>query len=229
MTKSFSRLLFFAALSGAARAPAWALPKHPPLPPERPFLLGETPPAVAAATQKADARDAVAPKAAAPTAMGKSDPAGFDLAKKAGLAALTREYALRNGVPLALLHRVIMRESRYHPRLINHHFYGLMQVEPATARSMGFRGSPRKLLDAETNLKFATPYLANAWRLSGGDMNRAVRLYASGYYYTAKHRHMLAVMRTAYSPDLTPPPPKPAAPPPPPKPKNPLESVFGAL
>jgi soluble lytic murein transglycosylase-like protein len=228
MTKSLARLLFFTALSGAAGAPAWALPKHPPLPPERPFLLGG-PPSAAAAAQKADARKAGAPNMSASVSMRDKDPPGFDLAEKTGLADLARKYALRNGVPLALLHRVIMRESRYCPRLVNHHFYGLMQVAPATARSMGFHGAPKKLLDAETNLKFATPYLANAWRLSGGDMNRAVRLYASGYYYTARNRHMLAMMRTASSPDLTPPPPKPAAPPPPPKPKNPLAGVFGAL
>jgi soluble lytic murein transglycosylase-like protein len=110
-------------------------------------------------------------------------------------------------VPLALLHRIIMRESRYRPHLVHRSFYGLMQITPITARGMGFRGAPRGLLDAETNLAYATPYLANAWILSDGDADRAVRYYSSGYYYTAKKRHMLDRMRTASSPPVTPPEP----------------------
>jgi soluble lytic murein transglycosylase-like protein len=131
---------------------------------------------------------------------------GFDLAEKAGLAEVTRDYARRHGVPLALLHRVIMRESKYCPRLVHRSYYGLMQITPATARSMGYKGSPQGLLDARTNLAYATPYLANAWALADGDMDKAVRLYASGYYYTAKSKKMLGQMRHAESPpaDLRP-------------------------
>jgi soluble lytic murein transglycosylase-like protein len=127
---------------------------------------------------------------------------GFDLAERAGLADMTRDYARRHGVPLALLHRIIMRESRYCPRLVHRSYYGLMQITPATARSMGYHGSPNGLLDAKTNLHYATPYLANAWALADGDMDRAVRLYASGYYYTAKNRKMLGQMRAADSPPV---------------------------
>jgi soluble lytic murein transglycosylase-like protein len=127
---------------------------------------------------------------------------GFDLAERAGLAEMTREYARRHGVPLALLHRIIMRESRYCPHLVNRSYYGLMQITPATARSMGYHGSPQGLLDAKTNLHYATPYLANAWALADGDMDRAVRLYASGYYYTAKSKNMLKQMRAADSPPV---------------------------
>src|SRR5208283_54393 len=75
--------------------------------------------------------------------------AGFALAEEAGLAELTREYAHRHGVPLALLHRIIMRESRYHPHLVNRSYYGLMQITQATARSMGYHGAPNGLLDAK--------------------------------------------------------------------------------
>ena len=127
---------------------------------------------------------------------------GFDLAERAGLADMTREYARRHGVPLALLHRIIMRESRYCPHLVNHTYYGLMQITPATARSMGYKGSPQGLLDAKTNLAYATPYLANAWALADGSMDRAVQLYASGYYYTAKAKKMLNQMRVADSPPV---------------------------
>lgn len=158
------------------------------------------------------------------------DVPGFDIAERAGLAEITRKYAEKNGVPLALVHRVIMRESKYCPRLVGRgKYYGLMQITPATARSMGYHGSAKGLLNPETNLAYATPYLANAWALADGDMDRAVRLYAAGYYNTAKTKHMLGEMRDAHSPAV-----KPAEtvaiatpPPPPPQPANVFEAMFG--
>jgi soluble lytic murein transglycosylase-like protein len=154
---------------------------------------------------------------------------GFAIAEKAGLADMTRKYARQHGIPLALLHRIIMRESKYCPRLVNRSYYGLMQITPATARSMGYHGAPRGLLDPETNLAYAAPYLANAWALADGDMDRAVRLYASGYYYTAKSKHMLSQMRDAKSPPVKPQLQTIAqAPPPPPPPSNVFEAMFGS-
>jgi soluble lytic murein transglycosylase-like protein len=155
--------------------------------------------------------------------------AGFALAEQAGLAELTRQYAHRHGVPLALLHRIIMRESRYHPHLVHRTYYGLMQITPATARSMGYQGAPSGLLDAKTNLHYATPYLANAWALADGNLDRAVQLYASGYYYTAKNKHMLSQMRNATSAPVKPEPTSALAlaPTPPSRQKDFFESVFG--
>jgi soluble lytic murein transglycosylase-like protein len=154
--------------------------------------------------------------------------AGFALAEQAGLAELTRQYAHRHGVPLALLHRIIMRESRYHPHLVHRSYYGLMQITPATARSMGYHGAPNGLLDAKTNLHYATPYLANAWALADGNLDRAVQLYASGYYYTAKNKHMLSQMRDANSEPVKPETTSALAlAPPPPRQKDFFESVFG--
>lgn len=155
--------------------------------------------------------------------------AGFAIAEKAGLADMTRKYARQHGIPLTLLHRIIMRESKYCPRLVHRRYYGLMQITPATARSMGYRGSAKGLLDPETNLAYAAPYLANAWALADGDMDRAVRLYAAGYYYTAKSKNMLGQMRDAHSPPVKPPAETlaAAAPPPPPPPSNIFEAMFG--
>ncbi len=65
---------------------------------------------------------------------------------------------------------------------------GLMQIKAATARGVGYSGQPAGLLNAETNLTYAVRYLAGAYRLAGGDHNRAVSYYARGYYYAAKGR-----------------------------------------
>jgi soluble lytic murein transglycosylase-like protein len=105
------------------------------------------------------------------------------------LDALIAQYATANGVPVSLVHRVIIRESRYNPRLIGRgSAMGLMQIKPATARSLGYRGNAAGLLDAETNLTYAVRYLAGAWRLANGSETRAVGYYARGYYYAAKRR-----------------------------------------
>ena len=101
------------------------------------------------------------------------------------------KYAAIHDIPESLLHRVIQRESDYRAGARNGPYYGLMQILPQTARTMGFRGVPRDLLNAETNLMFAGKYLRGAWLLSNGDEAKAVGWYARGYYYEAKRRGML--------------------------------------
>jgi len=113
------------------------------------------------------------------------------------LSAMIERHAQANNVPAALVHRVVRRESNYNPGARNRSYWGLMQIRVDTARSMGYRGDGAGLLSAETNLTYAVPYLANAYRIAGGNMDRAVSLYAGGYYYAAKRRGMLASLRTA--------------------------------
>lgn len=107
------------------------------------------------------------------------------------LRSLINKYADLYEVPRALVHRQIIRESTHRPEARNGPYYGLMQILPATARSMGHRGSPESLLDAETNLKYAVKYLRGAWLLSNGSYDEAVKWYSRGYYYEAKRRGML--------------------------------------
>lgn len=107
------------------------------------------------------------------------------------LRQMIEEAAAENDVPVTLVQRVILRESTHQPEARNGPYYGLMQILPATARSMGFRGEPSDLLDAETNLRYAVRYLRGAWLVSGGDEAEAVRWYARGYYYEAKRLGLL--------------------------------------
>jgi soluble lytic murein transglycosylase-like protein len=109
----------------------------------------------------------------------------------AELRALIKKYAALYDIPESLLHRVIIRESTHNPGARSGPYYGLMQILPATARSMGFKGSDRELLNAETNLKYAGKYLRGAWLLSNGSEATAVKWYSQGYYYEAKRRGML--------------------------------------
>jgi soluble lytic murein transglycosylase-like protein len=118
---------------------------------------------------------------------------------RATLAPLIAQHAKAHGVPEALVHRIIQRESGYNPRAVSRGNFGLMQIRYATAQGMGYRGSPSGLLDANTNLSYAVPYLANAYKVAGGNEDRAVSLYAGGYYYVAKREGMLGQLRTGTS------------------------------
>ena len=104
---------------------------------------------------------------------------------------MVARHAAAEGVPVELVHRVIMRESRYNPRAVSKGNYGMMQIRLQTARSLGYTGTARGLLDPETNLTYAVKYLAGAYRVAGGNQNRAVAYYAGGYYYAAKRQRLL--------------------------------------
>lgn len=107
------------------------------------------------------------------------------------LHRLIAKYADIYDVPDSLVHKVVQRESNYNPAARNGPYYGLMQILPQTAATMGYHGPDAGLLDAETNLKYAVKYLRGAWLLSYGDQDTAVMWYAKGYYYEAKARGML--------------------------------------
>jgi soluble lytic murein transglycosylase-like protein len=119
----------------------------------------------------------LAPKAEpAPTAH------GWDHTLDAHIA----RHAAANGVPIELARRVVKRESGGNPRAVSKGNYGLMQIRLGTAQAMGYRGNAQGLLDAETNMTYAMRYLSGALRAAGGNHDRAVALYARGYYPEAK-------------------------------------------
>ena len=112
------------------------------------------------------------------------------LARDAQYDALVAAHAKANNLPEALVHRVIVRESGYRPHLVSHGNIGLMQIKLGTARSLGYTGTAEGLRDPETNLTWAVKYLAGAYRAANGDHGRAMRYYASGYYYAAKRQRL---------------------------------------
>ena len=112
-------------------------------------------------------------------------------AQRAEYDALVAAQAGANGVPEALVHRVIVRESRYQPRLVGRGgTIGLMQIKLATARSLGYGGDAEGLRDPNTNLTYGVKYLAGAYHAANGDHNRAMHLYARGYYDVAKRQRL---------------------------------------
>ena len=116
---------------------------------------------------------------------------GAALAQARQYDEMVARHAQANGVPVALVHRVIVRESRYNAGLVGRGgTIGLMQIKLATARGLGYTGTAEGLRDPDTNLAYAVKYLAGAYRAANGDHDRAVRYYAGGYYYVAKHQRL---------------------------------------
>lgn len=101
--------------------------------------------------------------------------------------AMVAKHARANHVPAALVHRVIERESKYHPDLVGRGgTIGLMQIKVETARSLGYSGDAKGLRDPDTNLAYGVKYLAGAYRAAEGDHARTMHYYAAGYYGAAK-------------------------------------------
>ncbi|TCR61883.1 transglycosylase-like protein with SLT domain [Bosea sp. BK604] len=106
------------------------------------------------------------------------------LAAPAGSEAIRQiiaRHAAANGVPFSLADAVVRVESRYNPRASNAGNFGLMQIRHQTARGLGYSGGAGGLLDAETNARFGMKYLAQAYRLAGGDTCRTIMKYQSGH------------------------------------------------
>ena len=107
------------------------------------------------------------------------------------MQALIARYAAFLEIPPELLHHVVRVESGYNPAARNGPYWGLMQIHPDTARTMGYRGPAEGLLDAETNLRYAGAYLRGAYIVADGDMEEAYDWYRRGYYYEARDRGLL--------------------------------------
>jgi soluble lytic murein transglycosylase-like protein len=107
------------------------------------------------------------------------------------LDVLIRHHAAIYDLPESLVRRLIKRESNFNPNARNGPYWGLLQIHHRTAKSMGYKGPAKGLLDAATNLQYGLKYLAGAYRVAGGNHDKAIRYYASGYYYAAKRKGLL--------------------------------------
>lgn len=92
--------------------------------------------------------------------------------------AMVTEAAVRHGVPARLAHAVAKAESSYRCNargLAGEQ--GVMQVKPATARSVGVTGN---LFNCRTGIEAGMRYLKQALVLSGGNWCGAATLYNRG-------------------------------------------------
>ena len=76
---------------------------------------------------------------------------------------------MQHNIPYGLADAVVRIESRYNAAARNGPNLGLTQVNFRTAQSLGYTGDASGLFDAETNLRYGIKYLAQAYKLAGGE------------------------------------------------------------
>ncbi|MBW0005720.1 MAG: transglycosylase SLT domain-containing protein [Hyphomicrobiales bacterium] len=132
--------------------------------------------------------DATSPASSLAELEAPSQVGDFQMAHGAAAMARARElrprieqHARANELPVALANAIIRIESNYNPRVVHAGNYGLMQIKLATARAIGFGGSPADLLDPDTNLRYGLKYLGSVYQQSQGDLCLTVMKYQSGH------------------------------------------------
>jgi soluble lytic murein transglycosylase-like protein len=108
-----------------------------------------------------------------------------DLWTRMELGSIASYYAATAGIPDTLVRAVVRVESDWDQSMTGRAGeIGLMQIMPQTAREMGFTEHIDDLYDPETNIRWGVRYLAEAWRLSGGDVCKTVLKYNAGHQAT---------------------------------------------
>ena len=98
-------------------------------------------------------------------------------------ARLIHRAAKKHGVPVKIAKAVVQVESNFNPKARGSAGeVGLMQIKPATARGMGYRGSTKALYNPETNLEWGMKYLAGAHDRANGDVCGTILRYNAGHY-----------------------------------------------
>lgn len=90
-------------------------------------------------------------------------------------------------LPPGLLSAVCFVESSHRPHVVHKDdgrgdSMGVCQVQPATAKDMGYTGAASGLLKPEVNAFYAAKYLRKQLNRYGGDMVKAVAAYNAGTY-----------------------------------------------
>jgi len=104
--------------------------------------------------------------------------------------SLIARHARAQGIPVRLAHAVVRIESNYNSRARGRAGeIGLMQLMPATARGIGYRGQMSNLYNPDTNLYWGMKYLGAAYKKAGGNLCGTIMRYNGGLYAKRLSRH----------------------------------------
>lgn len=104
------------------------------------------------------------------------------LVRQLHYSQLISKYADEYDVPEEIALAVVQIESNFRPTVKGSAGeIGLMQIKPATARLMGYRGPDYGLYDPEINIRYGMKYLAGAHELGGGKICGTILKYNAGH------------------------------------------------
>ncbi|TCD14591.1 lytic transglycosylase domain-containing protein [Oricola cellulosilytica] len=99
--------------------------------------------------------------------------------------SMAEDFARQDGLPAHIAHAVMEIESNFNPNSRGAAGeVGLMQIMPPTAAMLGFSGTLDDLADPKKNIELGVRYLAQAYRLTGGDLCATVMKYRAGHRET---------------------------------------------
>lgn len=132
---------------------------------------------------------------------------------RAAIRAIIERETASTRLPPDIAEAVAFVESRYDSTVVGGvGEIGVMQVRPETAAMLGFRGTTAELAKPDINIHYGVIYLSKAWRLTGGDLCRALMKYRAGHgeeimtarsrIYCNRARNRLVALNSAFaSPD----------------------------
>jgi soluble lytic murein transglycosylase-like protein len=104
------------------------------------------------------------------------------LTGRAALLPLIAKHARANAIPEALADAVAHVESSYVTTAVGGvGEIGLMQLRPTTAAMLGFAGTHEELFQPDVNIRYGVLYLAQAWRMTKGDLCQTLMKYRAGH------------------------------------------------
>ncbi len=95
--------------------------------------------------------------------------------------SIVRQEASRAGVPVSFALAIANHESSFNCKALGAAGErGVMQIKPATARGIGYKGSASGLNTCQVGVFWGMKYLKMALNLANGDQKRAAFLYNAG-------------------------------------------------
>lgn len=105
----------------------------------------------------------------------------FSSSAVANVQSIVAAEAKRQGVPVALAMKVAKTESNFRCSAVGRAGErGVMQIKPATARGVGYRGPASGLNNCSTGIRYGMIYLRMAYKKAGGNWYRTAILYNAG-------------------------------------------------
>ena len=134
--------------------------------------------------------------------------AGETRTSRAAIRKIIERETAKTNLPADIAEAVVFVESGYNSAVVGSvGEVGLMQVRPETAAMLGFRGNNAELAEPDINIHYGVIYLSRAWRLTGGDLCRALMKYRAGHgeesmtprsqVYCNRARNRLVAMNSA--------------------------------
>jgi soluble lytic murein transglycosylase-like protein len=106
---------------------------------------------------------------------------GFSNPADANVQSIVKSEAQRQGVPVGLAMKVAKAESNFRCSAVGRAGErGVMQIKPATARGVGYKGSAAGLNNCSTGIRYGMIYLRMAYKKAGGNWYRTAILYNAG-------------------------------------------------